>query len=582
MPPAEDLSRCVAEALAECLPLSADEVAGLIEVPPDPQMGDYALPCFTLAKQLRKAPNAIAAELQQAVALPEGVREARAVGPYLNFFVDRPWMTEAVLSCVRAEGDRYGSSEVGHGETVVIEYSSPNIAKHLSVYHLRSAIIGNSLSRIYGLLGYSPFGINFLGDWGTGFGKLVAAFEQYECGAAEDLSVADLQELYVRFSRDAEENADLQQAARDAFRRLEEGDPAAVGPWEAFKAVSLREYERVYSMLGISFDRYSSESSYADRLQPRLQRMREDGKAMESEGALVIPLDDANMPPCMVQKSDGASLYATRDICAAEDRWDEFHFARMLYVVGGEQTLYFNQLKAALSKLGHDWADRIEHINFGMMRFLDPETGKATTGSTRRGVTILLDEVLDEAVAKAREKIDQNADRFEPDTDRDELAAQVGIGAVVFGDLSVRRMRDVVFDWDKMLDFEGDTGPYVQYAHARLCSIMRKAGEERPDRVDCARLDMPEEWVLVRHLSRFPDAVRRAGAENEPSVIAGYLLELCADFSSYYSAGMRDAALRVLCDDEATRAARLALVEAARQVIRTGLGLLGIAAPERM
>jgi arginyl-tRNA synthetase len=254
----------------------------------------------------------------------------------------------------------------------------------------------------------------------------------------------------------------------------------------------------------------------------------------------------------------------------------------MLYVVGGEQTLYFRQLKAALAKLGHEWADRIEHINFGMMRFLDPETGKATTGSTRRGVTILLDEVLEEAIAKAREKIEQNADRFEPDTDRDELAAQVGIGAVIFGDLSVRRMRDVVFDWDKMLDFEGDTGPYVQYAHARLCSIIRKAGDGRTETVDYAQLEMPEEWTLVRHLARFPEAVRRAGAENEPSVIAGYLLELCADFSSYYSAGMRDASLRVLCDNDALRAARLELVEAARQVIRTGLGLLGIAAPERM
>jgi arginyl-tRNA synthetase len=582
MTPTRALSETIAAALTEHVPLPADEIAGLLELPPDPGMGDYALPCFTLAKSLRKAPNAIAADLQERVVVPEGISEARAVGPYLNFFVDRPWLTEATLEAVAANGADYGSSPIGNGETVVIEYSSPNIAKHLSVYHLRSAIIGNSLCRIYQLLGYRALGINFLGDWGTGFGKLVAAFERYGCADAAELSVADLQEMYVRFSREAEQDPGLQQAARDAFRRLEDGDPTAVEPWQAFKAVSLREYERVYRMLGIVFDRYSSESSYADRLQPRVQRMRDEGKAVESEGALVIPLDDEDMPPCLVQKSDGASLYATRDICAAEDRWEEFHFARMLYVVGGEQTLYFNQLRAALRKLGHDWADRIEHVNFGMMRFLDPETGKATTGSTRRGVTVLLDEVLEEAIAKAREKIDQNADRFEPDTDRDALAAQVGIGAVIFGDLSVRRMRDVIFDWDKLLDFEGDTGPYIQYAHARLCSILRKADGERPESVDYSLLNTPEEWTLVRHLARFPEAVRRAGAENEPSVIASYLLELCADFSSYYSAGMRDAALRVLCDDDGVRAARLGLVEAARRVIRMGLGLLGIAAPERM
>ncbi len=545
-------------------------------------MGDLALPCFTLAKALRRNPAQIAQELAGAVDLPEGVREARAAGPYLNFFLDRTACFERVLGSIHALGPDYGQGEQGAGRTVVLEFSSPNIAKHLAIHHLPSAAIGMALYRLYRAMGYSCVRINFLGDWGTGFGRLIAAAERYGVEDPAALTVTDLQDLYVRYSAEAEGDEELQDAAREAGRRLEEGEPRAVELWEAFKAVSLAEFERVYRTLGIEFDLYTPESSFKDMLAPVLERLRSGGVAVESEGALIVRLDDDGLPPLMVRRSDGASLYATRDIAAAEQRWNEDQFDRSIYVVGGEQTLYFQQLKAALRRMGHDWADRMEHVSFGLIKFRDAETGQARVGSTRRGEVVLLEDVLEEALQRARAKVEENRERFEEGADLEALAAQIGIGAVVFSDLSVRRTRDVVFDWDRMLDFEGDTGPYVQYAHARLCSILRKAGQAVGEEVDFARLSLPEEWVLVRHLERLPQAIQRAAAENEPSVIASYLLELCADFSSYYSAGMRDENLRVLCPDGPTRAARLLLVDATRHVIRTGLALLGIAAPERM
>ena len=582
MEPTEPVEALIARALAEHLPVTADEALALLQSPPTPDMGDYGLPCFTLAAALRRAPAAIAAQLQEQVALPPGVREARADGPYLNFFVDRPAVTAAVLRRIIRQADSYGRSDAGAGARIVVEYSSPNIAKHLGVHHLRSAIIGGALCRLFEFLGYEAVGLNFLGDWGTGFGKLIAAFERYCAGDASELSVSDLQDLYVRFSAEAGEDPGLEQAARDAFRRLEEGESAARRLWDAFKRVSLDEFERIYRMLGISFDRYTPESDYIEQIPGLLQRVRESGAARESEGALIVPLADEDLPPLMLQKSDGSSLYATRDLCAAEHRWDEFRFERSLYVVGNEQALHFDQLKAVLRGMGCPWADRMEHVSFGLMKFRDAETGRARKGSTRGGEMLLLDDVLREAVERAAQKLHENADRLEEDAPLGELAAQIGIGAVIFSDLSTRRARDVLFDWDKVLDFEGATGPYVQYAHARLCSILRKADRPVPPDVDFALLALPEEWALVRQLGDFPRRVRRAAADCEPFVIVGYLLDLCAEFSTYYSAGMREPARRVLCPDRELSAARLLLTQATRHVIRNGLRLLGMSAPERM
>jgi len=572
----------IAECLAEHVPLSQAKLVGLLQRPPSPEMGDCGLPCFTLTKYLHRPPEEIAEELRRKLSLPDGVREARVVGPYLNFFLDRPRMAREVLTRIHRLGSRYGSDDTGQGKTIVLDFGSPNIAKHLGVHHLPSALIGRALHRIYEKLGYRCVGINFLGDWGTSFGRLIAAVERYGVKEPEKLSVTDLQELYVRYSKEAALSPQLQQAARDAFRRLEQGEPKSTALWQAFKDVSLAEFDRVYGALGVSFDRVDPESFYRDRIEPTLERMRRRGVLQESQGALIVPLADEGLPPCLLRKSDGTSLYATRDIPAAEHRWEQYRFEKALYVVGNEQSLYFKQLKAVLKKMGHEWAERIVHVNFGLVKFRDPDTGQARIGSTRRGEMVMLEDVLKEAVERARAKIEQNAERFEEGADLEELAGQIGIGAVVFRELSTRRTRDVVFDWERMLDFEGDTGPYVQYAHARLCSILRKAGQEVSEQVDFGLLCEPEEWILVRHLAEFPQAVRRAAEEYEPSVVATYLLELCADFSSYYSAGMREPAKRVLCDDPATRAARLLLVDVTRHVVRSGLELLGMAAPERM
>jgi len=567
---------------ADHLTLDRAAVAALLEVPPDPAMGDYALPCFAPAKALRKNPAQIAAELAGKFKPSAQVLKAAPAGPYLNFFVHRPQMTAHVLTQVRSLRERYGGSDAGAGKAVVIDYSSPNIARHLGVHHIRSVSIGRSLYRIFESLGYKCVGINHLGDWGTNFGQLIAAYERYDDLNAAAATVSDLQDAYVRFNKEAAGNPELEDKAREALRRLETGDAAARALWQRFRDLSLAEFERVYGILGARFDSYAGESFYLGMTGELIERLQQSGLAQASQDALIVPLDPQGLPPLMLRKSDGTTLYATRDLCAAEYRWKNYRFECCLYVVGGEQKLHFRQLRTVLKLMGHEWADRIEHVDFGLIKFVDPETGEARKGSTRMGRTVLLEDLLRGGIEKAAEKIRENLDKLEEGADVDELAAQVGIGAVIFGDLSVRRTKDITFDWDRMLDFQGDTGPYVQYAHARLCSILRKAGEEvRPD-ADPALLELPEEWALVRLLEDYPARVRAAADNREPSIIANYLLELCAQFSTYYSAGMREAQRRVLCDDARTRAARMLLVDAVRHVVCNGLTLLGVAAPQRM
>jgi arginyl-tRNA synthetase len=568
--------------LAQVLPLERAQVESLLAVPPDPKMGDYALPCFVLGGPMYRTPSAVAADLAARFRAGRAVLACEATGPYANFRVDRRAMTEHVLRQVLRAGDDYGRGDAGEGRTVVIDYSSPNIAKHLAVHHLRSAIIGRSLCLIFRAQGWRVVGVNHLGDWGTSFGKLIAAFERYPDLDPRAATVTDLQAAYVRFSREAKGNPALEDAARAAFQRLEQGDPAAAALWRRFKEISLAEFERVYEMLGVRFDHVTPESFYLPMVPDCLARLERAGLTRLSEGALIVPLDAFDLPPVMLRKSDGATLYITRDICAAQYRRNTFGSELILYVVGSEQKLHFAQLRKLLELAGHDWADAIEHVDFGLIKFRDPETGQPVKGSTREGAVVLLEDVLREGVQKARRKILDNVERLEEGTDLDELAAQVGIGAVMFSDLCVKRAKDVVFDWDRMLDFEGDTGPYVQYAHARLCSIQRKAGCAVDPAADCSLLTLPEEWALVRLIEDFPSRVREAAQTREPFAAANYLLELCACFSTYYSAGMREPERRVLCEDGALRRSRMLLVEAVRHVIRNGLALLGIAAPERM
>jgi len=543
-----------------------------LEQPRDPALGDFAFPCFVLAKKLRAAPPAIAADLYAKLAgeLP-ATTSVVATGPYLNFRVDAAVLAEAVLSGIRTAGDAFGRSDEGGAKKIVIDMSSPNIAKPMHVGHLRSTILGAALYRLHAHLGYDPVSINHIGDWGSQFGKLVAAIRRW--GQTVDLEadpIPALLALYVRFHDEAEADPTLQEEGREAFRELESGVAGEVrATWRKITELSLAEFDKTYRRLGVEFDLVRGEAWYEDKLEPTVERIVAAGITEESEGALIVDLSSirAKMAPCLLKKTDGTTLYATRDMAALFSRWDEFQFARALYVVGSDQKLHFDQLKGVLKRMQLDWEPGVEHVAFGMMRL--PE-GKL---STRQGKVVFLSDVLDRAVTEAAAVIAAKNPNL---ADAAEIAEQVGVGAIIFNDLKRERMKDVLFQWDEVLSFEGETGPYVQYSHARLCSILRKAeaageGQAAPD---WAALE--EARGLILTLGRYPDTLRTAAATAEPSHLTQYLLGLCREVNSWYAQN------RVLGEAPAVTAARLALVDAARTIIHAGLGMLGVAAPDEM
>ncbi len=548
--------------------LAQDEVK--VEHPRDSSLGDFAFPCFPLAKKLRKAPPAIAQDLVAGLAIEEV--SAEAAGPYVNFRIDRAALARSVLERIEAEGARYGGSDEGAGKTVVIDMSSPNIAKPMHVGHLRSTIIGAALQRLHESLGYRTVAINHIGDWGSQFGKLVTAVRRWgDTVELESEPIRSLLALYVRYHEEEESDPTLAEEASLAFQELESGEEGEVRSiWRHLTELSLEEFDKIYGRLGVTFDYVRGEAFYEPYLDQTVERIRASGITEESQGALIVSLEEVgdNMPPCLLRKTDGTTLYATRDLAALFHRWDEFAFDRALYVVGSEQRLHFRQLKAVLTRMGLEWEPRIQHVDFGMLRL--PE-GKL---STRKGQVIFLDELLDKAVAEARRIIaEKNPDLGEAD----EVAEQVGVGAVVFHDLKKERVKDVVFEWKEVLSFEGETGPYVQYSHARMASILRKAAERAPDpaaRVDYALLE--EAAPLLIRMGRFPQVVRSAAEEGEPSTISQYLLELCRELNSWYVQN------KVLGEDLSLTASRLALVRGAKIVISNGLRFLGVAAPEEM
>ncbi len=562
----------IVEQLAAIAPLGAEEIAGMLSSPPNPEMGDYAFPCFTLSKQLRKKPNEIAADLASRIRCSDSIAAVKSVGPYLNFFVNRTQFVAWAFRSVLTEGERYGHFDIGAGKTVVVEYSSPNIAKHLGIHHVRTTMIGHALDRMYRALGYRVVGINFLGDWGTQFGILIAA--QKKWGGPETFegdAVANLNALYVRFNREAEADPSLRDEGRAWFRKLEARDPEAVALWEQFRAVSLAAYDQVYRRLGVHFDVIGGESQYESHMPETIARLEEAGLAVMDQGALIVDLKAYKMPPLMLRKSDGATLYDTRDVAAAEQRWNEYRFARMIYVVGGDQKLHFRQVFKVLEMMGYAWATDCVHVDFGMVR-MKTDDGAAKM-STRGGRVVMLKDVLDEAVTRVKQTIAEK----NPDLkDADEIAEQVGVGAVIFNDLKRQRTKDVDFDWDAVLSFEGDTGPYVQYAHVRLCSILRKYGKPVDAATDLSLLDEEKDFAVARAVAEFGSVIRRAADTFEPCVISQYLLDLCAKFSTYYHAH------QVVGEDASLTAARVVLVDAVRQVIANGLALLGIKAPEEM
>lgn len=554
--------------LQQHVPLAEAELRQAIEVPPSVQLGDYAFPCFPLAKVRRKAPAAIAAELASAFQPTVLVREARATGPYLNFFVDRVAYSQVGLAAIAEQGPNYGSSEEGRGKTVVIDYSSPNIAKPFGVGHLRTTVIGQALYLIYSLLGYSVVRINHLGDWGTQFGKLIVAFRRWGDEAAlATNAIQTLYELYVRFHAEVETQPELEEEARAWFKRLEDGDSEARALWQRFRDLSLEEFARIYDRLGIDFDSYAGESFYEPYLESTIERIREAGLVSVSEEALIVDLRPYNMPPCLLRKKDEATLYATRDLAAAMYRHDTYRPWKMLYVVGADQRLHFQQVFKVLELMGFAWAKDCVHVDFGLIKFNAEKMG------TRRGNIIFLEDVLDRAVELAEQIVHEKNPTL---PNKREVAEMVGIGAVVFAFLSTRRVKDVNFEWEKVLTFEGETGPYVQYTHARACSVLRKADAEVRADVDCAPLAEDDAFALIRLLVDYPAVLRRAAQDYEPFLVSDYLLTLSEAFNKYYHN------YRILTDDPQVRHARLLLVKGVQTVIQSGLRMLGIKAPEEM
>ncbi len=561
----------LADLISKAASLETEEVMSLIEVPPRPELGDFAFPCFVPARRRKANPAQIAARLADEIDISgTGFRAVEARGPYVNFFIDEAALIKEVLSSIHAEKEDYGTSSVGTGQAVVIDYSSPNIAKPFHIGHLRSTVIGAALVRIYGALGYKPVGINHLGDWGTQFGMIMAA---YRSNPDEDRLTREpiryLLELYTGYQSRAGKDDTAQEVAREWFKRLEAGDAEAMGLWQRFRDLSLEEFRRVYKRLGVGFDHYTGESFYIDRMAAVIDRVSEAGLlSVGEDGVEMVRLDDHNMPPCLLRKSDGATLYATRDLAAAIYRAETFHSALILYVVGTPQELHFKQLFKVIELLGYDWSDRLVHVKFGHVQGM----------STRRGEVVFLEDVLDEARARAREKIEENIaeGKLERGLDIDELAEYIGIGAIIANDLKNRRERDVIFDWEKVLNFDGETGPYMQYTHARICGILRKARRETASDVDLSVLAEPEEVALAKRLSRYPEVVEQSCRDNEPSFITDYLFDLTKAFNIFY---MKH---RVVGSGEELEPARLTLVDAVRQVLRNGLALLGIKSLERM
>lgn len=565
-----DFKTLIAAAIAAALPapaaLPAEEIAGMLETPPNPEMGDFAFPCFKLAKTLRKAPPLIAGELAAAVELPQGVEKAAATGAYVNFTLDRAAQARAVLARIDREGGRYGGSDVGAGRNVCIDYSSVNIAKPLHIGHLPSTVIGNALYRIYNHMGYRSVGINHLGDWGTQFGKMIYAYKAWgDRETIERGGVDELVKLYVRFHQEAEGDEALNEAARAWFKKIEDNDPEAMALFNWFKEITLAEVQKVFDLMGIRFDSYAGESFYNDKMDRVVDELKAKGLLKLDQGAQIVDLSDYKMPPCIILRSDGATLYATRDIAAALYRKDAYDFAKCLYVVAYQQDLHFRQWFKVVELMGYDWAKDLKHVAFGMV------SGTEGAFSTRKGNMVKLRDVLQAAIDKTGAIMAEKSPNLE---NRDEIAREVGVGALVWNSLYNGRIKDVVFDWDTVLNFDGETGPYAQYTHARACSVLRKAQPE--GEIDYGALTDAESRALIAALAAFPDAVAEAMEKNEPYLVSRAVMAICQTFNRFYYER------RIMADEANVRNARLKLTDAARRVIAIGLDLVGLKAPERM
>lgn len=558
----------IIELISNAAELDKETVANILEIPPKADMGDYAFPCFQLAKTLRKAPPIIAAEIGEKIGNVDIIDRLEVKGAYLNFFLKKEMFVKSMID--NASVDNFGASSIGNGKTICIDYSSPNVAKNFHVGHLRTTIIGNSLYKIFSKLGYKVERINHLGDWGTQFGKLIVAYKAWGSKeAVEKDGVAELMRLYVKFHEEAEKDDSLNDEARGWFTKMEQGNEEALEIWQWFVDISLKEYKGTYELLGMEFDHYLGESFYRDKTADVVKRLQDANLLKESEGAQIVDLEEYNMAPCLIMKKDGSSIYATRDLAAIFYRKERWNFDKCLYVTGQEQKLHFAQVFKVVELLGNEWAkDSLVHIPYGLVSL---EGAKL---STRSGNIIYAEDILKEAIEKVKATIEEKNPALE---DKDEVAKIVGVGAILFHDLYNQRIKDVSFKWDKVLNFDGETGPYVQYTYVRCASILRNVSDFNPNAdIDYSKLLDEEAIALIKEISRFPQVVLDAAEKYEPCVIARFAMDVAQSFSRFYNA------CRINVEDDVVRNARVKLVYLTKNTLQDALDLLGIKCPEQM
>ena len=567
-----DFKENIAQKISEVTNIDKEELKTYIEIPPNSDLGDYAFPCFKLAKSLRKAPPVIASEIKEAMKLDDGsIEKIEIVGGYLNIYINKASLAETVLKEVAQKQEKYGSSNIGMGKNVVIDYSAPNIAKPFHIGHLRSTVIGGALYKIYNFLGYNSVGINYLGDWGLQFGKVMAGYDMWK--DEYDFSQSEIQailKIYVRFCQEEKEKPELTELAREYFKRLEDGEEKEVETWKWIRRISLENYQKTYNLLNSKFDSYNGESYYNDKMNAVVDELREKGLLKESEGAQVVDLSEYDMPPCIIITSAGTTIYATRDLASLKDRINKYDFDKAIYVVGNEQRLHFKQVFKVLELMGYpEYARKCEHVPFGLVVDKDGEK----IGS-RKGNSVFLEDILKEAIQKVERIIDEKNPGLE---DKGEVARKVGVGAIIFNDLSNSRIKDEIFDWDMLLNFQGETGPYIQYIYVRTRSLLDKAGYV-PDleNINFSKLQEKEAVETLKLLYRFNEFVTLAADKNEPSIISRYLIDVAQNFSTFYNEH------KIITEDKTVQDARLALTYAVGTVLKSGVTLLGMEMPNKM
>jgi arginyl-tRNA synthetase len=558
----------IAKAIVAQTGLDYDTINNLIEIPPNTDLGDYSFPCFQLSKVYKKSPNIIASEIKENINKPQIIDKIENVNGYVNFFINKFYFSRMILKRIIEQENEYGKANIGMGKTIVIDYCSTNIAKPFHIGHLPTTVIGNSLYKIYEYLGYKCVGINHIGDWGTQFGKLIVAYKLWgDKELIEKDPIKELVKIYVKFHTEAENNEKLNEDARAAFKSIEDGKQEYVELWKWFKTVSLLEFKRILDILKIDFDSWDGESFYIDKMDPVVKELKEKNLIHDSQGAQIVDLSEYNMPPCLILRSDGATLYATRDLAAIFHRKQKYDSHKVLYCVATQQNLHFRQIFKVVELMGYNWANNLIHVANGMISLENGSIG------TRKGTVVYLDDVLNEAISKAAQIIEERNPGLEGKHD---IARIVGIGAVKFCTLKNKTIKDTVFAWDKVLNFEGETSCYIQYTYARICSVLRKAGDIKTGDIDYMLLSYDESYEVIKLLSKFPKTIVDAANDYEPSILAKYLIDLVQSFNKFYHENS------ILNCETELRDARIELCKAVRTVIKQGLALLGIESPDRM